>query len=196
MIYNTPLILTGTTHIKARLFSDNTWSALNQSRLYVVEQDPKLRITEIMYNPIDGNDYEFVELKNSGEEDIEIANMSFEGINFAFPSKTPPLSPGELIVLVSNPAAFASRYPGVPISGYYDGQLSNGGERVALKDKNGETILSVEYDDENGWPLSPDGRGDSLVLVRTDGNPNEANNWRASANLNGSPGVDNLVLEQ
>jgi hypothetical protein len=83
----------------------------------------------------------------------------------------------------------------VPINGHYDRRLSNGGERLVLKDKNGEAILSVEYDDENGWPLSPDGRGDSLVLVRVDGDPNEASSWRASANINGSPGVDNLVIE-
>lgn len=93
-------------------------------------------------------------------------------------------------MLVRNPAAFAERYPGVPIGGVYEGQLSNKGETLSLKDTAGTTLFSVDYDDENGWPLSPDGHGDSLVLVNLDQNPNNPANWQASARANGSPGAD------
>jgi hypothetical protein len=71
----------------------------------------------------------------------------------------------------------------------YQGQLSNKGETITLKDAHGEVITSVSYDDEQGWPLSPDGRGDSLTLSNPDGDPNNPKSWRASQNLNGSPGA-------
>jgi hypothetical protein len=57
-----------------------------------------------------------------------------------------------------------------------------------LLDNQGNLLFSVAYDDENGWPISPDGRGDSLVLINPDGNPDDPQNWRASQDLFGSPG--------
>jgi hypothetical protein len=57
-----------------------------------------------------------------------------------------------------------------------------------LKDLDGELLISVTYDDDNGWPLSPDGRGDSLVLHNPAGDPDDPKNWRASLELYGSPG--------
>jgi hypothetical protein len=193
-IYRAPLVLTATTDIKARVLKGDTWSALNEAVFRADEQaNGHLQITEIMYHPLGGDDYEFIELKNTGNADLDLANIAFEGIHFKFPASLTPLSPGELIVLVKNPAAFARRYPDVPIGGVYEGQLSNKGEKISLKDANGQVITSLEYDDEHGWPVSPDGQGDSLVLI----NPQDSHHpqsWRASANLHGSPGVDEPIL--
>ncbi len=74
--------------------------------------------------------------------------------------------------------------------GAYQGQLANNGEQITLRDFNGTLVLSVAYDDEGGWPISADGRGDSLVLVHPRGDPDDPRNWRASARLLGSPGAD------
>jgi len=41
----------------------------------------------------------------------------------------------------------------------------------------------VTYDDANGWPVSADGRGGSLILVQPDGDPNNPQNWRASTHM-------------
>jgi hypothetical protein len=188
-VYETPLLITTTTQFRARALKGDTWSALNEITFEVETPEPTLSITEIMYNPPDGGDYEFIELKNTGGGQFDLSNMSFEGIIYIFPPGT-LLEAGEMIVLVRNPTAFARRYPGVGIDGVYDGQLSNKGEQVALKDADGRTIVSVKYDDENGWPLSPDGRADSLVVVDPDSDLNDPNNWRASANPYGSPGAD------
>ena len=116
-----------------------------------------------------------------------------EGITFTFPPRATPLAPGEFVVLVRNFAAFAERYPDVVIGGTYQGKLSNQGEKVTLRDIGGEVVVSIDYDDENGWPISPDGRGDSLVLVDLRRDPNNPKNWRASTRLYGSPGTDEPV---
>lgn len=192
LTYQIPVVLTDTTHVKARLLSDNnTWSALSEATFSVFENDPKVRITEIMYNPLDGGDYEFIELQNTGDTPFNLASLFFdEGIRYTFPTDSTPLAPGELVVLVYNPVAFAKRYPNVEIGGVYTGQLSNKGEKIVLKDVADNVIFSIEYDDENGWPISPDGRGDSLILIEPNQDPNKPHNWRASTNLYGSPGAD------
>jgi len=192
-IYQSTVVLTTTTHVKARVLAGDVWSALHEATFSIREpHDSRLRITEIMYNPAGGDDYEFIELKNFGATEIDLSNMAFEGITFSFPSGT-ILPAGEFSVLVRDPTAFAERYPDVPISGTYQAQLSNKGETIALRDRQGDVLISVSYDDENGWPVSSDGRGDSLVLINLDGDPHSPENWRASAQLHGSPGIDDPV---
>ncbi|MCB0213514.1 MAG: CotH kinase family protein, partial [Anaerolineae bacterium] len=189
-IYRKPLVLTATTHIKARAFGQGAWSALNEAIYRVDEAKSTLQITEIMYNPSGGDDYEFIELKNTGNTPLNLARMSFEGIRYTFPPGDALLSPGALRVLVRNPQAFSQRYPAIPIGGVYQGQLSNKGETITLRDATGEVVVSVRYDDDNGWPVSADGRGDSLVLINPHRDPNKAINWRASHTLNGTPTLD------
>lgn len=190
ILYHEPLVLTATMYVKARRLHQGVWSALNEARFRIIEESHPLQITELMYNPPGRDDHEFIELKNNGEDVVELAGLSFEGIRFTFPADTPPLTPGELIVLVRNPEAFAERYPQVSIGGVYEGQLSNDGEQIAVKDAKGSTVTSVTYETENGWPISPDGRGDSLVLIDPTDDLNNAKNWRASVERFGSPGRD------
>lgn len=197
-VYQGPVLLSGSAQVKARVLLDQpsasaapVWSALHEAGFSVVQEGQPLRLTEIMYNPAEGDDYEFIELKNVSSSAADLSNVSIdEGINFSFPSNTPPLAPGNTLILVSNPAAFAELYPGVPIGGVYDGHLSNKGEKILMTDAQGEPLIEVTYDDANGWPVSADGRGDSLVLVEPDGDPNNPQNWRASTDVNGSPGGD------
>jgi hypothetical protein len=188
--YRHPLVLTTTTQIKARVLEGHTWSALHEATFRIAEPDSQLRITELMYNPTGGDDYEFIELKNTGDTTLSLANISLEGVRFTFPPNARSLAPGELVVLVRNPLAFKQRYPGVTIDGVYDGQLSNKGEKITLKYKKGNILVSLEYDDENGWPVSSDGGGDSLVFTNLNQDPSNPKNWRASPNRHGSPGTD------
>jgi hypothetical protein len=198
ILYTGPVVLTAAAHLKARLWVDQPatrpiWSALNEASFNLVEQDFNLRLTEVMYNPAGQADYEFIELKNTGRWAIDLSGLTFAGIDYSFPVHSARLAPGELLVLARNSEAFAKQYPTAPIFGTYDGQLSNKGETISLKDSHGRTIFSLTYDDENGWPLSPDGRGDSLVFANPSGDPNDPKNWRASSNRYGSPGVDEVI---
>ncbi len=195
--YTKPLVLTTTTRLKARIWAGfgnkglgDNWSALHEVTFNVLKQDNKLRLTEIMYNPTGGDDYEFVELQNTGTNPVDLANFSLdEAVRFTFPPNTPLLAPGEFAVLVSNADTFTQLYPDVTISGTYEGHLSNKGEKVILRDTAGEVFIEVEYNDEYGWPVTADGRGDSIILFDEYGNPNNPKSWRASSQLNGSPGA-------
>jgi hypothetical protein len=155
-----------------------------------------LRITEVMYNPlpsdpIAGDEYEFIELKNTGSSTIPLAGITFTaGISYTFPAGA-SVPAGGFVVLPHNLMRFNERY-GSAIGMEYTGSLSNGGERLTLVAADGSPIASVAYDDVAPWPTTPDGGGMSLVpkLHNPTGNPDVATIWRASTNAGGSPGAD------
>jgi len=187
------IALGATTVVKARSQSGTNWSALNEATFIVAELASPLRITEIMYNPPGGDIHEFIELRNTGGQVVDLDNWSFEGITFGFPPGS-FINAGATLVLANNgnPTSFAARYPGVIVAGYYSGSLANGGERIALKNAAGVTIVSVVYHDNAGWPTAADGEGSSLELIDPTGASSDPANWQASA-ANGSPGQPNPV---
>ncbi|MHC4560871.1 MAG: lamin tail domain-containing protein, partial [Planctomycetota bacterium] len=198
--YTGPVMLTKSTHVKARVLSGNTWSALNEAVFAIGSVADNLRITEIMYhpkNPTDPNDpndpnEEYIELKNIGAETINLNLVSFtNGIDFTFPSLE--LAAGQYCVLVQDQSAFEARYgTAINIAGQYSGRLNNGGEGIRLEDAIGQTILDFNYKD--GWRSISDGEGFSLTIIDpTNPDPNswdEKASWRASAYTGGSPGQD------
>ena len=95
---------------------------------------PGLRITEIMYNPAGGNNFEFIELTNTGAVTLNLGGVVFyDGIDFTFPAGF-TLAPGAQTVLVRNLASFQSRYGGgLNVAGVYSGALDNNGEQLALR---------------------------------------------------------------
>lgn len=186
-----PVVLNATQTLKARtLLNGTNWSALNEATFTVAELGSKLRFSEIHYNPPGGDAYEFVELQNFGSSEVDLSLATVEGIGFAF-GPGASLSPGGSLVLIPgvNTNAWRARYPGVPVAGVYPGTLSNGGERLVLRDRRGVLLTSVDYSDSGIWPRSADGAGRSLELVNPWGDPDDASNWRASLTVNGSPGL-------
>ena len=194
---------------------DNTgrWSHWSEPEQFVAGEPVSqgvaadLRITELMYNPADqadgtnNDDYEFIELKNTGDSIIALTHVSFiDGIVFDFNDSTVThVGPGQFVLVVSNIAAFELHYGQALspiIAGEYSGRLANGGERVALVDYWDGTIADFEYDDSGSWPALADGQGHSLVPLASalveqgDGSLSDAANWRASTNIGGSPGKD------
>jgi len=147
-----------------------------------------LRISEIMYHPVSGEQFEFIELINIGATSLDLTGCRFvDGIEFTFGSGT--LNPGERIVIVSDPAAFASRYgSGIQLAGAYTGRLDNGGERITLIDPQGNTILSFAYNNSGAWPGRAAGRGSSLEIVNPRSDYSDPLNWDSSTEYLGSPG--------
>ena len=196
----TNLSILQNTTIKARVYDNSEWSALHTISLNVTRIASGMQITEIHYNPVGANDtsgseFEFIELKNSGDELISLAAATFKGIQYTF-AEDQLVKPGEFIVLASNSDAFKSRY-GFNPDGEYEGQLDNGGERISLISVAGDTIVSVKYNDNSPWPTVADGLGFSIVPVTDDLNADwdEGDNWRPSSLVNGSPGTDDVVVD-
>ena len=166
-----------------------------------------LVVSEFMYHPappvpsetasgwIDA-DFEFIELRNTGTLPVDLTDVRFtKGIDFDFPAGT-VMAPGASVLVVRNPAAFASRYgAGKPIAGVWEAgdALSDGGEEVKLSFGAGEAISSFTFDDKAPWPVEADGQGSSLVRVLPENpltDPSLPASWRASAQPSGTPGGD------
>ena len=156
-----------------------------------------LRITELMYEPVEGGALEFIELVNTGANDIELSGIGFDGGDpfdaFIFPSEA--LAPDEHAVVVADIEAFRARYgPAVRVLGeWVGGALSNNGENIVLRDDVGNIVHDFSYDSVEPWPLTPAGEGPSLEIIDTEGDYNDPANWRASAVEGGTPGAGLLL---
>jgi PA14 domain/Bacterial Ig domain/CotH kinase protein/Chitobiase/beta-hexosaminidase C-terminal domain/Lamin Tail Domain/Immunoglobulin domain len=187
--------------IRTRTKNGTTWSALDEASFYVQQDYSPLAITEVNYHPLpsfaggnDGGDYEFIEFKNTGTSTLDLGGLTFTtGITFTFPLGA-ILPPGGFYLIVKNPAKFASRYPGITPDGTFSGGLDNAGEDLTLATATGGAVLTVDYDDDPLWPAAADGAGFTLVPTGTNYNSDTGTNWRASANINGSPKADDPAV--
>ncbi len=174
-------------------------------------QAGNLVIAEIHYHPADpspaeqavgfsdGEDFEFIELRNISATAITLTGCRFtKGIVYHFASNT-ELAAGESLVVPRRTAAFALRAPGVTSAAQYyepgSNFLSNGGEELILTDAAGRDIQRFNYQDRAPWPTSADGNGPSLVLIAPQTNPDPAQplNWRASREADGNPGTTDAM---
>ena len=187
--YGSPIKLVKDVTIRARSMNGGQWSALVEHQFQAGRVGTPLRFTEIMYNPLGGGEYEFVELHNSGDSEVSLGWYRLEGVNFTFDGDA-KIGPGQYIVLASgdDPAAFNLRYPGLQVYGWYEGSLSNSGENLALYDSAWREVTSVNYNDGGAWPKLADGDGNSLELIDTLDDPSAASNWTSSFIKEGSPG--------
>ena len=198
LIYSSAISLEQSSHIVARAFHDEEWSAANSNYFIIPEDYSDLKVTEIHYNPlpkdtIDGDQFEFIEIKNTGLSTLYLGGIEFtDGIEYKFPSET-QLSPSEFIVLASDKYYFTMRYGFLPTD-EYKGNLNNSGERLIMQDMFMDTIINIRYNDNQDWPQEADGDGKSLVPVDSipANNQNNPAEWKVSYNIGGSPGLDDI----
>jgi hypothetical protein len=165
--YAGPIELSRATTVRARVRLTTRWSAIVEGDFYLQHDFSKLQLSEVMYNPpkdgaVDGDEFEFLELKNTGPELLDLTGLTFtRGLDFTFTNGT-VLAPGQYFVLVRNPAQFAAHYPAAPWHGLYPNKLDNNGETLALGTPLGATVFSVRYDNAAPWPAEADNSGLSL----------------------------------
>ncbi|MHC4758734.1 MAG: lamin tail domain-containing protein, partial [Planctomycetota bacterium] len=184
--------------IEFPLMSSSTYNSSNSS--------PKIGpivISEIMYNPEDDGNAEYVELYNNSSSAVNLYDITGNPWKFSDEGRVEYYFdddaniPGySYAILVKDKADFDFEgYPAVPggtqIFEWGEGELSNSSEKIILGkpgdlDNNGirQYILvdEVEYSDSGSWPTQPDGFGQSLNRISLSQYANDPCNWQ-----NGSP---------
>jgi len=144
-----------------------------------------LVINEIHYNPkdeifngdtIEGTNFEFIELKNIGSSDINIAGIEFsEGVETNIQEKI-IIQPGGFCVIAENRESFQQKFGFVP-DAVYSGKLSDKGEAIILNNPFGIMLDEVEYDDKEPWDVKADEGDFSLGLIDATSDNTDAVNW-------------------
>lgn len=148
-------------------------------------------VSEIMYNPASyeggigpdapPNQTEWLELYNAGDKEVALAGWFLQdedGKTVGLPDSA-TIKPGEAVVLIPGTQtvgdfqkAWGKGFQVFPLKGWTEGDdpLSNlanspseTNEILTLRDKAGEVIDEVNYDDEDDWP-SDSPHGASIVL--------------------------------
>ena len=155
-----------------------------------------LRVTEIMYNPPDGSNGEYIEIQNTSRNlTLELEGVRFtEGIEFTFPAAT--LGPREHIAVVSDLEFFELIHGrGINVAGEFEsGKLHNDSESVTLSLPSPFEINIQKFTYNHRWHPATDAAGYSLEL-RDPGRGlatwNEGSAWTPSPARHGSPGAPN-----
>ena len=144
---NNFFVINESLEIKSRTYdqSENQWSALTEAIFFVRGSKNDLKVTEIMFHPMqlsedeilmgfsNQDQFEFLEITNSGKQTVNLQGIQFnEGIDYTFGDQN--LEPGSSLVLTANRDAFVARYGenNIQIAGEFKGSLSNSGETLKL----------------------------------------------------------------
>jgi hypothetical protein len=136
---------------------------------------PVVVLNELHYHAADDNPAaEFIELLNTTDGAIDLSGWTIAGVSYTFPAGS---------------SIGARQFLVVPATAY-EGALSNGGERIRLRNAANTTIDEVEYDDVGLWPANADGEGDSLQRRDPESNGRLSGNWLSAPP---SPGAANSI---
>ena len=151
---------------------------------------PPLVISKIHYHPmdwwgIDGDKFEFIEITNNGNENVDLTGVYFRelGITYNFPDNS-HIAGHEAIVLCSDSLMFTEFYNMTPF-GQYTRKLSNKSENLVIADAWGNVIDEVRYNDSEPWPTEADGNGPYLELKDLNFDNSLAESWTTGNDLTG-----------
>jgi hypothetical protein len=142
---------------------------------------------ELMYHPAaPQTSGEWIELHNQHSVDVDLSGWRLDGgVDFVFPQGTTIKGAGYLVI-AANPGVFQSATNTAAI-GPFANVLSDDGETVTLKNKNGRVMDEIAYNDRFPWPIAADGSGATLAKINELGVSSDPRNWRASAGYGGTP---------
>ena len=158
-----------------------------------VEAPGSITFDEILYHSPAGEDLEWIELFNPMVLDMDLSGWSLVGgVTYTFDEGTIIPAAGFLVV-AADPALLEDETGFADALGPWGGRLSNGGERIELRNHGGRLIDTIEYGDDDPWPVQADGSGLSLSKIDADAASDRAENWTVSTELGGTPGAPNLL---
>ncbi len=143
---------------------------------------------EIQYHPALPAEAEWIELHNQMSYDVDLSKWKLRGgVDFDFPAGT-VISAGGYLLVSGDPANLGV----TGALGPWSGNLSNGGERLRLRNNSGRLMNEIEFSDSGIWPIGADGSGATLAKADERTAADLAANWRASAQVGGTPGAENF----
>ncbi|MFK7923057.1 MAG: lamin tail domain-containing protein [Bacteroidia bacterium] len=146
-------------------------------------------ITEIHYNPSNGQQYEFIELYNPSAYALDLNGYYFDdGISDTLTFSMAPLS---YVVIAQDSTLWTGQ--GFSVYQWGSGSLDNNGEQIRLRYPGGETSEKVDYNNNAPWPESADGDGPSAALKNLELDNDNGYNWKACCGSI-SPGSANEVV--
>ena len=136
-------------------------------------------------------DYEFIEIYNNYQSDVDLSGWSLTSSNIDFTFGDFVLVQDGYVVLARN-------------SEIYEGSISHGGssllnngDTITLTDDNSQVVDQVIYSDgfqgnDDNWPQEPDAEGATLELIDPNLDNSLPESWQASYVIpGGTPGFEN-----
>jgi hypothetical protein len=147
---------------------------------------------EIMYHPA-GNapELEWIELYNQMSVDIDLSHWTIDGAGYEFPNGT-VLAGGDHLVVATSPGDLELAAEITGVLGPINGSLSNGGERLRLINHNDRVMDTLDYNDQDPWPVAADGGGATVSKILRDSASEPVANWASSDLVGGTPGEENF----
>ncbi|MGY2701897.1 lamin tail domain-containing protein [Nocardioides sp. HB32] len=145
---------------------------------------PDMVIDEIQHSPTAGDDAEFVELYNPGNQAIDLSGWNLAGGIALTIQPGTVILPHATMTFISDDPTFRSTYGSTVFVGdRYDNNLAPSGT-LTLTRPDGTTADTVSYGG-TGWPTSTTGQ--SLELTNLTADNNDPANWQLSTG-SGTPG--------
>ena len=150
-------------------------------------------INEVHYDPDTKTELvEFIELYNAGIDLVDLSGWTIdEAVDYTIPGGT-SLASGEYLVIAQNPDHLTTKFSKASI-GPYVGRLSTDGETIVLRNDQGQTQDSVDFQLGFPWPTVGDAPGNSIELINPTLSNSKGGNWRSS-NGSPTPGAVNSTL--
>ncbi len=160
------------------------------------ELDRAIVINEIMYNADKDNDTkDWIELYNAGTKSVNLKGWSIldediSHVRFIL-DEDYQIQPKEFVILTKEKSEF-EKFISITNSKFGDFDFGLGGnDIVRLIDENGITHDSVNYDNDEPWPVDADGTGYTIELINPSLDNNIGSNWKKSKIDLGTAGFEN-----
>ncbi|KAA3617029.1 MAG: T9SS C-terminal target domain-containing protein [Calditrichaeota bacterium] len=160
------------------------------AKYYDGTEHEKLMITEIHYNPANGDGFEFIEIFNSGLTTVALQGFRLSGrIEFSFPVGS-QITSGEYLIVANNASTYLDKV--YQVFEWTGNSLPNTGADIRLLE-NERQVDIVSYSNKNDWVRQTDGKGPSLELRSLKMENLLNRNWRKSYVDGGTPGQKNSI---